>query len=114
MQPATIYYSDGTYEGAPEGAMARDVQAIVQHHPKTGWQIEYTKDYYVWQGERVGWSGVDIFGLWDYLDQPGWKKVLFGRLINNEEYNEIITRAHADRKERKAGRTPRERIAVEA
>ena len=106
----TIYYSDGsTWEGSIEEAPTRDVQVIVQPCPTTGWAMQHTHDYYVWREELNEWRGTDAFGLWDYLARDGWKKVLFGRTLTNEEFNEIYQRAKQERNERKSGFRPGER-----
>lgn len=90
-----IYYGDGSiFSGDPEGAPARNVQVIVQHCPDHGWQAVSGTDYYVWRGGR--WFGVDKFGLYDYLIDPGWKRVLFGRTLTREEYNLIWQQMMAD------------------
>ena len=41
---ATIYYSDQVYEGGPEDAPTRDVQAIVQPADGVGWAMQHTAD----------------------------------------------------------------------
>ena len=90
-----IYYADQEpWQGAVEEAPERGVQAIVQEDPDLGWHALSCCDYYIWIGDR--WLGVDVFGLWDYLASPGWKRVLFGRTIRNEEYVAIYRRALAD------------------
>ena len=107
---ATIYYSDGsTYQGCAESTPTRDVQAIVQPCPHTGWAMQHTTDYYVWREDINEWRGTDIFGLWDYLARDGWKKVLFGRTVSNQEFNAIYQRAKQDRDEHKSGFAARER-----
>lgn len=104
MQGWAIYYSDGSiWEGEdPEYAPARDVQIIVQPCSNSGWAMQHTQDYYVWRDDLNEWRGTDIFGLWDYLMRGGWKKVLFGRTISVDEFNEIFNRAKADRDKRKS------------
>lgn len=77
-----IYYGDGsTYgdqDGAPENAPTRNVQAITC--------------------EPDGiWKGGDIFGLFDYLLRPGWKRVLFGRAVTNDAYEKAVTIARNDK-----------------
>ena len=106
---ATIYYSDQVYEGGPEDAPTRDVQAIVQSAEGVGWAMQHTADYYVWRADLDEWRGTDIFGLWDYLARDGWKKVLFGRTISNDEFNAVYQRAKRDRNEKKTGFQSRER-----
>jgi hypothetical protein len=94
-----IYYGDGsTYSdlmGAPEDAPTRNVQIIIQEHIDTGWYIQPGDDYYVWTGDH--WVGVDRFGLYDYLIEPGWKKVIFGRTLTNTEYKAIYRQAQHDK-----------------
>lgn len=89
-----IFYDDGSTfsdeDGTPEQAPARGVIAIVCRDPVARWVVCSRFDYYVWRGE---WFGVDIFGLFDYLVDPGWKGVTFGRTIANEEFRKIHTRA---------------------
>lgn len=92
-----IYYADGTtYAGAQQQAPERGVQAIIQQDETTGWYAITGYDYYVWLWDGLQWAGVDVFGLWDYLAQPGWKRVLFGRAVSNEEYETIYARALKD------------------
>ena len=98
-----VYYANGnTYsnqDGAPENAPARDVQVIVMKDGDHGWRTQTEHDYYVWdeRSNWLRWWGVDQFGLYDYLIEPGFKKVLFGRTISSQEYNEIIKRANEDK-----------------
>jgi len=98
-----IYYADGsTYsdqDGAPEDAPARDVQVVVISDRNHGWMTQALTDYYVWddRGGGLRWWGVDLFGLYDYLIEPGYKCVLFGRTIAKQDFNEIFERACADK-----------------
>ena len=90
-----VYYSDGsTFVGAVEEAPARDIQVIVQLSKDHGWQAVSGDDYYIWRGDR--WIGVDHFGMYDYLIEPGWKRVLCGRTISNAEFNTIWQQAMND------------------
>ena len=89
-----IYYGDGTaYDGPVEEAPARNVQLIVQSSQEHGWQA-LSGDFYVWRPGH--WFAVDHFGLYDYLLEPGWKRVLFGRTLTSEEYNAIWHQAMND------------------
>ena len=105
----TIFYSDKIYEGPPEFAPTRDVQAIVQPCPHVGWAMQHTADYYVWRDDLDTWRGTDIFGLWDYLASDGLKKVLFGRTISTAQFDDIYQRAKQTRDEKKTGFDCRER-----
>ena len=106
-----VYYSDdstfSSEDGSPWIVPARDVQIIVQDHPEVRVELVTGGDYYVWMssGNRAYWWGVDIFGLFDYLIEPGYKRVLFGRTLTREEYGKIIQKANID----KAGWLPTER-----
>ena len=89
------YYAEGArYELPPELMPERGVQAIVQSNDAVGWYAITGYDYYVWIDGQ--WAGVDVFGLWDYLARPGWKRVLFGRTLLNEEYERIYQEALKD------------------
>jgi hypothetical protein len=70
------------------------VQTIAQVNKLTGRRIERENDYYIWTDH--GWRGCDQFGLFDYLIEPGFKVVLFGRSLSNEEYKEVLDRACND------------------
>lgn len=94
-----VYYGDGTTfsneDGDVEDVPSRDVQVVVQVDTRTGWSPLYSNDYY-WY-DKGEWIGGDLFGLFDYLTRPGWKKVLFGRTISHEEYQTIVRRARQDK-----------------
>ena len=98
MRHWIVYYGDGsTYsdqDGPPELAPANNVQVIAIEDGDCGKVLLNTKDYYWWTGET--WLAGDIFGLFDYLLQPGWKRVLFGRSIDNREYQRLLARASED------------------
>src|SRR5215208_1972238 len=81
-------------DGPPQEVPARGVQVIAQADPATGRFLLSRHDYYWWQGGRW-WAG-DSFGLWDYLCQPGWKRVLFGRSVPGERWNELMVAAEDD------------------
>jgi hypothetical protein len=90
-----IYYGDGTeysnQDGSVFDAPARNVQVIAQEDPDTGQTFARSSDYYWWTD--AGWHSGDWFGLFDYLVEPGPKKVLFGRTIGNREYEAILQKA---------------------
>ena len=93
-----VYYGDGTkYSG--DSPPARDVQVIVQEHPKVGWHTQAGYDYYIWRDGR--YVGVDLFGLYDILLDSGL--VLFGRTITATEFNAIMKQAIEDLGDAKSG-----------
>lgn len=92
-----IYYSDNTTfcdeDGSPFDAPSRKVQIIAQEHKDVGKFLLGKNDYYWWDS---GWSGGDIFGLFDYLLDSGPKKVIFGRTVDSDLYNDIGKTALSD------------------
>jgi len=94
-----IFYSDGTYssdDGPPELAPKRDVQTIAVADEVVGRRIERGNDYYIYDTGRGGWRGVDQFGMYDYLIRPGFKIILFGRTLSDDDYREVWKRASKD------------------
>lgn len=98
----TIWYANGVpvsnLDCEPDEVDERDVQVITKRDSEAGWVTVTGCDYYVFdlQNSDRNWTGVDLFGLWDYLASPGWKRVLFGRMVTNNEYDGIMTRALSD------------------
>lgn len=90
-----IFYDDGTtysdVDGSPFDAPSRGVQIICHECPDVGRTLNGKEDYYWWNGTR--WFGGDQFGLFDYLISNGPKKVIFGRVIDNESFQKIIKQA---------------------
>lgn len=95
-----IYYGDGSTvtsdDCTPSVVPKRNVQCIVRPDPDVGRLVERENDYYVWCDQRDNWKGVDQFGLFDYLIEPGVKIVLFGRTLIESEYKEVLMRAVND------------------
>jgi hypothetical protein len=90
-----IYYDDGkTYSGKPFDAPALGVVVIVEKDAEHGRRIVSGGDYFVYRDDR--WFAVDFIGMLDYLIQPGAKRVLIGRMISNERWNQIYNAAEND------------------
>ena len=106
-----IYYGDGSTWDAEQGAFdapTRNVQMVAVADPDHGWYLCRSNDYY-WLLPNDTWQGGDIFGLWDYLIEPGAKRVLFGRTITNREFEAILLGAYNDPAiPQKTGRRPNE------
>lgn len=97
MTKYIIFYGDGSTitdeECSPDQIPKTNIQVIVQEDKDHGWHTVAQGDYYVWgwyQGSEPYWCGVDQFGLYDYLTQPGYKVVGFGRTITAEQYDNIF------------------------
>lgn len=95
-----VWYADGTTytaaDGGPAGAPARGVQAVTYPSDRVGVRVLTGHDYYWWDDEQAAWLGGDSFGLWDYLARPGWKRVLFGRTLPDDEYRALMAQVRAD------------------
>jgi len=92
-----VYFGDGsTYsdeDGPIEEIPKRDCQVIAKKDEETGFYVLSGRDYY-WYDEE--WYHGDKFGLYDYLIRPGFKLVLFGRTLSNQEFSDILQRARDD------------------
>lgn len=94
-----VYYGDGSVirdcDCEPYRLPKRNVQAVVMECRSHGRVVCKADDFYIYaayDGE-LSWQGVDYFGMWDYLADPGVKIVLFGRTLGNVEYSQVIQRA---------------------
>lgn len=95
MVPWRIFYGDGSeYDDAanPWAAPALDVQVIRIRAPNPG--MTFGQPFY-WYDMGL-WYGGDHFGLWDYLQRLGPKKVIFGRTVPNEVFQRCKDRATRD------------------
>lgn len=95
-----IYYEGGVTfsneDGTPFDAPSRGVMVISVAEPAIGRQLVSRFDFYWWHSDKRFWFGGDVNGLWDYLSDPGPKKVLFGRFVKNDEYQVVIKQAIED------------------
>lgn len=93
-----IFYDGGIVHGSedsgPENAPPRGVLVIVQQDRKNNWTTISGYDYYIWDVERGRWWGADRIGYIDYLLLPGWKRVLFGRMVTSEEFDATFQAAY--------------------
>lgn len=96
-----VYYGDGTtvcdLDCSTDRVPALDVQVVLQYDPVAGWYLQSHGDYYVYREGDGLWQACDNMGLWDYLQRPGWKRVLFGRTIRSDDFHDIFQRAISDR-----------------
>jgi len=107
-----VYYGDGSAlsneQVEADHLPGRNVVCVVNRHPDVGKQIVTRHDYYWF--EQV-WFGGDLFGLYDYLLLPGWKKVLFGRTLPTKDYEDVIKAALNDKDfPAKSAKLPRENL----
>jgi len=92
-----IYYEDQTtYCGDPWLAPALGVMCVVHADSECGRYMRVNHDYYWYDEKHNIWEGGDLFGLYDYLIQPGYRKVIFGRITNNKTFRKIYEAALYD------------------
>lgn len=95
-----IFYGDGTtysdLNGDAWDAPPVNVQAVVVSDPQHGWYCCRADDFYWYIPEENRWYSGERFGMFDYLTQPGMKKIIFGRSIPDWEYQQILDRAMND------------------
>lgn len=90
-----VYYDGGaTWDGDPFAAPGLGVLVIVERDPDHGRRLVLGATYYTWTGDR--WLPRDEIGFWDYLQQPGPRKVLFGRWVADDVWTDACRRANAD------------------
>lgn len=93
-----IYYGDestfSSLDGGPEMAPCGSVQRIAYYDEDGRRHQCHNTDYYYFENAR--WYGVDIVGLIQYLAEPGFKIVKFGRTIPDHRYRKIASFADND------------------
>lgn len=91
-----VHYDDGEQyrsERAIESTPCDGVIVIAQSDPDVGRELLHLKDFYYWDQK---WYGCDLYGLFDYLRRPGWKKMLAGRNTTHANYHALMDRARLD------------------
>lgn len=97
-----IYYYDGsTIENEDPGKIEPvGVICILQPcYDKPGYHLQHRSDFYLlrqdWYDD-IYWQGADEAGKETYMRRPGYKIVLYGETIPNEEYKRIHDLADAE------------------
>jgi len=94
-----IYYADGsTYIGDVADAPVVGVQLIAQEDRANGWNALCNFPFYIWD-TRDGitkWYCASESGRENYMREVGWKKVLIGSWIGDEQYQKISDRVKND------------------
>lgn len=103
-----IYYGDGsTFDnenGGPEMAPCGRVICVSFYDEDNRRKICHYADYYIWDGKR--WFSASDSGFWQYMGEPGFKVVKFGREIGDLAYRAVMSKAMND------PQMPLERAAV--
>lgn len=93
-----IYYGDGTTfsseQGSPESAPCTRVICVAWYDEDKRRKLSHQADYYVYGDGR--WFSADMSGLLQYLMEPGFKVVKFGREIGDLAYRTIMSNAMND------------------
>ena len=95
-----IFYADGsTYssaDGPVEDAPGLGVVVVLIQPDEGESFVIVGHDFYCWHADQGRWWGADQAGLWDYLQRPGWRKVILGRTVSNGDYGRIHAQAMRD------------------
>lgn len=103
-----VYYDDGSMtlsDGNRDFVAELDgegVIVIVQEDSDpgdpyaVGRELLFDADYYCWRAADLRWFRCDLYGLFDYLRRPGWKKVLAGRTVPRDIYKATLIKAQND------------------
>jgi hypothetical protein len=92
-----IYYAESeTYDGEPQNAPAFGVLLILEKDAEHGRRIVSGGDYYGFIVAERRWRAFDQIGMIDYLAQSGWKKVVIGRMVSNQDWQAVYRKAEAD------------------
>ena len=98
-QQFKIFYDDDTFvtdSDDIELIPKRGVQGIVVADNTLGRRTEHSNDFYIYVPKRGLWRGVDQFGLFDYMIEPGFKLVLYGRTLSDDDYRSFWKKMKAD------------------
>ena len=95
-----IYYEDNSTfsntDGEPWDAPTSGVLVVGCDNDEVGRVLVYGQSYYFWWEEHKQWWAGNIIGLFDYLNRPGPRKVLFGREVPGKDWNRAIYKAEND------------------
>ena len=58
-------------------------------------RLAHGSDYYIWAGAGR-WYGSDAAGFWQYMGEPGFKVVKFGRMIGDLAFRAVMEKASTD------------------
>ena len=95
-----IFYGDGSTftdkDGRLELVPKCNVQGIAVEDDTLGRRIESSEDFYIWTPENGGWRGANHFRMAEYLMEPGYKLVLFGRTLDDMDFRKLWDRISRD------------------
>jgi len=95
-----IYYEGGkvftSEDGSPYDAPRIGVQVIAEEHPAAGYELIFGSDYYCFDPDRRGWWRGDIFTAMDHLMRARRQCLLFGRIVDDEEWRALFERINIE------------------
>lgn len=96
----TIHYAGGltfsSEQGGPEESPGLGVLAVVIPDDTTGYRVmhgggpHYGQGTYWW--EKGQWFIGDVFGMTQYLAEPGWKIIRLGRTVTKDAWAQLWQR----------------------
>jgi hypothetical protein len=94
-----VYYGNGetfsSEDGFPEDAPCGGVICVAWYDEDNRRHLAHASDYYIYAGEGR-WMGCDAAGFWQYMGEPGFKVVKFGRMIGDKAFRSIMSHAMSD------------------
>jgi hypothetical protein len=95
-----VYYGDGSVYTSEDGSALEaprvNVQVIAQEDPSMGWELLSEADYYYFEPETRNWYIADLFTVWDVLIRSRQPLIMFGRMVTEDEFREIVLRVLDD------------------
>jgi len=91
-----VYYSDGSTHASddPYTTPVPEVVAIVQIDKLHGRRVVAGDDYYIWN--ETSWYGTDLIGMFQYMMKDGPRRVLYGVMVHEEQWQDIMRLANED------------------
>jgi len=94
-----IYYADNKFsseDGTPWEAPRQGIQVIAEQHDQVGYRLSHGNDYYYFEQESGGWASCDLFGLYDHLIRAKYPCPGFGRMMSENDWDELFTKVKVD------------------
>jgi len=97
-------------DGSPEAAPGAGVIGIGQEDGSVGFLVHQGENFYCFDEQYGGWCGMDVFGLAQYLSEPGFKVVKLGTAMPTADFRAVLQRLRSDpRLPKKSAHYPWER-----
>lgn len=102
-----VYYAPGSCHGLEifDGTLENwgdtpihEVLVIVQTSKEHGRKLVLGGDYYIWEGEEIGWIPCDRDTMYQYMARKGKeKRFLLGVMSDQNTWDKIVKQARLDK-----------------